>query len=71
MYDPERLEKWRHSYLIIIEILIKHAARIDIPAGSYRHSLDCLLSSLIDLSKRLTFITTTFDMKYLKHLIII
>jgi hypothetical protein len=71
MYDPETVEKWRHSYLIIIEILIKHGARIDIPAGSYRNSLDCLLSSLIDLAKRLTSITTTFDMKYLKRLIII
>lgn len=71
LYDPEIVEKWRHSYLILIEILIKHGARIDIPSGSYRNSLDCLLSSLIDLAKRLTSIPTTFDMKYLKRLIII
>jgi hypothetical protein len=65
------IEKWRHSYLILIEILIKHDARIDIPAGSYRNSLDCLLSSLIDLAKRLSSIPTIFDIKYLKRLIII
>ncbi|CAF1468579.1 unnamed protein product [Adineta ricciae] len=70
-YDPEIVEKWRHSYLILIEILIKHGARIDIPAGSYRNSLDCLLSSLIDLAKRLSSITTTFDVKYLKRLILV
>ena len=40
-------------------------------AGSYRNSLDCLLSSIIELAKRLISITTTFDMKYLKRLIII
>jgi len=71
IYDPEIVDKWRHSYLILIEILIKHGARIDIPAGSYRNSLDCLLSSLIDLAKRLISITTIFDMKYLKRLIIL
>ncbi|CAF1203601.1 unnamed protein product [Rotaria sordida] len=72
IYDLEIVEKWRNSYLILLEILIKHGARIDISAGSYRNSLDCLLSTLLDLAKRLTsIITTTFDMKYLKHLIII
>ena len=71
IHDLEIVEKWRHSYLIMLEILIKHGARIDISAGSYRNSLDCLLSSLIDLAKRLASITTTFDMKYLKRLIII
>lgn len=71
MYDRDVVEKWRHSYLILIEILIKHGARIDIPAGSYRNSLDCLLSSLIDLAKRLSSITTTFDVKYLKRLILL
>ena len=65
------MDKWRQSYLILIEILIKHGARIDIPTGSYRNSLDSLLSSLIDLAKRLSSITTTFDMKYLKRLILI
>ena len=39
------------------------------PAGSYRNSIDGLLSSLIDLSKRLAPMTTTFDIKYLKRLI--
>ncbi|CAF0865762.1 unnamed protein product [Adineta steineri] len=71
LYDREVVEKWRHSYLILIEILIKYGARIDIPAGSYRNSLDCLLSSLIDLAKRLISIPSIFDMKYLKRLIII
>ena len=71
LYDPEIVEKWRHSYLVLIEILIKHGARIDISAGSYRNSLDCLLSSLIDLAKRLIPLTTIFDMKYLKRLIIL
>ncbi|CAF1024508.1 unnamed protein product [Adineta steineri] len=71
LYDREIVEKWRHSYLILIEILIKYGARIDIPAGSYRNSLDCLLSSLIDLAKRLISIPSIFDMKYLKRLIII
>ncbi|CAF0756503.1 unnamed protein product [Rotaria sp. Silwood1] len=71
IYDPEIVEKWRKSYLILIETLIKHGARIDISAGSYRNSLDCLLSTLLDLAKRLTsIITTIFDMKYLKRLII-
>ncbi|UJR35709.1 hypothetical protein I4U23_028459 [Adineta vaga] len=71
IYDPETVEKWRHSYLILIEILIKYGARIDIPVGSYRNSLDCLLSSLIDLAKRLSLIPTIFDMKYLKRLILV
>lgn len=71
IYDFDIVEKWRHSYLILIEILIKHGARIDISAGSYRNSLDCLFSSLIDLSKRLLSLPTLFDMKYLKRLIIL
>ena len=71
IYDSELVDKWRHSYLILIEILIKHGARIDISAGSYRNSIDCLFSSLIDLSKRLLALPTLFDMKYLKHLIIL
>jgi hypothetical protein len=71
LYDPEIVEKWRHSYLILIEILIKHGARIDISAGSYRNSLDCLLSCLIDLAKRLASPTITFDVKYLKRLLLI
>lgn len=71
IYDSDLTEKWRQSYLILIEILIKNGARIDIPAGSYRNSLDCLLSSLINLSKRLSSLITIFDMKYLKRLIII
>ncbi|CAF2759143.1 unnamed protein product [Rotaria sp. Silwood2] len=72
IYDPEIIDKWRNSYLVLIETLIKHGARIDISAGSYRNSFDCLLSTLLELAKRLTsIITTTFDMKYLKRLIII
>lgn len=71
IYDSEIVDKWRHSYLILIEILIKHGARIDISAGSYLNSLDCLLSSLIDLAKRLISISTTFDMKYLRRLIVL
>lgn len=71
IYDCDIVEKWRHSYLILIEILIKHGARIDISAGSYRNSLDCLLSSLIDLAKKLSSLITIFDVKYLKRLIMI
>lgn len=72
IYEPEIVEKWRRSYLVIIEILIKHGARIDISSGSHRNSLNCLLSTLTDLAKRLiSVVTTTFDMKYLKRLIII
>lgn len=69
LYDSELAEKWRQSYLILVEILIKYGARLDMPAGSYRNSVDGLLSSLIDLSKRLAPMTTTFDIKYLKRLI--
>ncbi|CAF4459357.1 unnamed protein product [Rotaria socialis] len=72
IYDRVVVEKWRQSYLVLIETLIKHGARIDISSGSYRNSLDCLLSTLIDLAKRLTSIAATiFDIKYLKRLIII
>ncbi|CAF3998269.1 unnamed protein product [Rotaria magnacalcarata] len=72
VYDLVVVEKWRQSYLVLIETLIKHGARIDISSGSYRNSLDCLLSTLIDLAKRLTSIAATiFDIKYLKRLIII
>ena len=68
-YDYELVEKWTHSYLILIEILIRYGARIDTPAGSNQNSLDCLLSSLINLAKRLKSITTIFNIKYLRKLI--
>ena len=70
-YETDLVEKWRQSYLILIEILIKYGARIDMPTGSYRNSLDGLLSSLIDLAKRFRSLPMTFDVKYLKRLILI
>jgi hypothetical protein len=69
IYDAELVVKWRQSYLILVEILISYGARIDMPAGSYRNSLDGLLSTLIELAKRFAYVDIMFDIKYLKRLI--
>ena len=68
-YDRDLIQNWRRSYLILIEILVKYGARIDMPAGSYRNSIDGLLSSLIDLNRRLASTNTLFDVEYLKNLL--